>query len=75
METTRTLGTTKRVWEAYIHNVRGNGVIPSTLELVWFILVHIYALVSLLIDDHPNIVQMAQLLINLSYIGIIEPNS
>ena len=55
--------------------MRGNGGIPSTLELVWLILVHIYVLVALLIDDHPNIVQMNQLLINLSYEGIIEPKS
>ena len=55
--------------------MRGNGDIPSTLELVWLILVHIYALMDLLIDDHPNILQMTQLLINLSYVGIIEPNS
>ena len=56
--------------------MRGNGDIPSTLELVWLILVHIYgALVALLIHDHPNIVEMTQLLINLSYVGIIEPNS
>ena len=54
--------------------MRGNEDITSTLELVWLILVHIYALVALLIDDHPNIVQMTQLLINLSYVGIIEPN-
>ena len=47
----------------------------STLELVWLILVHIYALMSLLIDDHPNIVQMTHVLIDLSYVGIIEPNS
>ena len=53
----------------------GNGDIPSTFKLVWLILVHIYALVALLSDDHPNIVQMTQLLINLSYVGIIEPNS
>ena len=26
-------------------------------------------------DDHPNVVQMTQLLINLSYVAIIEPNS
>ena len=75
MKTIGTSRTTKRVWEAYIHNVRGNGDIPRTLELVWLILVHIYALVALLIDDHPNIVQMTQILINLSYVGIIEPNS
>ena len=55
--------------------MRRNGDIPRTLELVWLILVHIYALVALLIDDHPTIVQMTQLLINLSYIDIIEPNS
>ena len=55
--------------------MRGNGDIPSTLELVWLILVHIYALVALLITDLPNIVQMTQILINLSYVGIIEPNS
>ena len=44
------------------------------LELVWLILVHIYALVALLDDDHPNIVQRTQLLIILTYFGIIEPN-
>ena len=55
--------------------MRGNGDIPRTLELVWLTLVHIYDLVALLIDYHPNIVQMTQLLINLSYVGIIEPNS
>ena len=55
--------------------MRGNGDIPITLELVWLILVHIYALVGLLIHDHPSIVQRTQLLINLSYVGIIEPNS
>ena len=75
MKVTSTPGTAKRVLEACIHNARGNGDITITLELVWLILVHIYALVSLLIDDHPNIVQMTQLLINLSYVGIIEPNS
>ena len=74
MKTTITSGTTKRVWEAYIHNVRGNGNIPITLELVWLILVHIYILVALLVDDHPNIVQWTQLLIILAYVGIIEPN-
>ena len=51
-----------------------NGDILSTLELVWLILAHIYALVGLLIDDHPNTVQRTQILINLSYVGIIEPN-
>ena len=55
--------------------MKGNGDIPSTLELVWLILVHIYALVALLIDDHSNIVQVTQILINLSYVGIIDPNS
>ena len=75
MKTTGTLGTTKIIWEAYIYNARGNGDIPSTLELVWLTLVHIYALVALLIDDHTNIVQITQVLINLSYVGIIEPNS
>ena len=55
--------------------MRGNGDIPSTLELVWLILVHIYDLMALLIDDHPNIIQMTQILINLSYVDIIEPNS
>ena len=44
--------------------MRGNGDIPRTLELVWLILVHMYALVDLLINDHPNIVQMTHLLIN-----------
>ena len=53
----------------------GNGDSPSNLELVWVILVHIYALVDLLINDHPNIVQMTQLFIDLSYVSIIEPNS
>ena len=52
----------------------GNGDIPRTLEIFWLILVHIYALVDLLINDRSNIVQMTQLLINLSYVGIIEPN-
>ena len=75
MKTIGTSGTTKRVWYVLIHNVRGNEDIHRTLELVWLILVHIYALVALLIDDHPNIVQITQLLINLSYVGIIEPNS
>ena len=55
--------------------MRGNGDIPSTLELVWLILVHIYAFVDLLIDDNPNILQMTQLLINLSCEGIIDPDS
>ena len=56
--------------------MRGNGdILASTLELVWLILVHIYALVALLIDDHTNIVQMNQILIHLSYVGIIEPGS
>ena len=36
---------------------------------------HIYALVALLVDDHRNIVQQTQLLIILTYVGIIEPNS
>ena len=35
-------------------------------------LVHIYALVDLLIDDHPNIVQMTQLLINLSTLVLLR---
>ena len=51
-----------------------NGDISSTLELVWLILVHIYALVALLVDDHPNIVQWTQILIILAYVGIIEPS-
>ena len=55
--------------------MRGNGDIPITLELVWLILVHIYALVDLLANDHPNIVQRTQLLFSLAYVGIIEPNS
>ena len=55
--------------------MRGNWDIPSTLELVWLILVHIYALVALLDDDHPNIVQRTQLLIILAYVSIIDPNS
>ena len=75
MKTIGTSGTTKRVWETYIHNVKGNGDIPSTLEIVWLMLVHIYSLVDLLIDDHPNIVERTQLLSNLSYVGIIESNS
>ena len=75
MKTTGTSGTTKRVWEAYVQNVRGNEDIPSTLELVWLILVHIYVFVALLVDDHPNIVQRTQLLITLAYVGIIEPSS
>ena len=49
--------------------------IPSTLELFLLILVHIYSLVALLVDDHPNIVQRTQILIILTYVGIIEPNS
>ena len=53
--------------------MRGNGDIPNNLELVWLILVHIYALVAFLTDDQPNIIQMTQLLINLSYVGITEP--
>ena len=55
--------------------MRGNGEIPSTLELIWLILVHIYASVALLIGDHPIIVQMTQILINVSYVGIIDPYS
>ena len=55
--------------------MRGNGDIPSTLKLVWLILVNIYTLVALLVDDHPNIVQQTQLLIILAYVGIIETNS
>ena len=55
--------------------MRGIGDIPRTLELVWLILVHIYVLVYFLGDDHPNIVQLTQLLIVLAYVGIIEPNS
>ena len=55
--------------------MRGNGDIPITLELVWLILVHIYVFVVLLVDDHPNILQRTQILIILSYVGIIEPNS
>ena len=55
--------------------MRENGDIPSTLELIWLILVHIYALVAFFLDGHPNIVQWTQLLIILSYVGIIEPNS
>ena len=55
--------------------MRGKGDIPSTLELVWLILVHIYALVALLVNDHPNIVQPTQILIILAYVGIIEPKS
>ena len=57
MKTIGKSGTAKRVWEADIHNVRGNGDIPSTLELVLLILVHIYDLVDLLVNDHQNIVQ------------------
>ena len=52
----------------------GNRDIPRTLELVWLILVHIYVLVALLVDDHQNILQWTQLLIILAYVGIIEPN-
>ena len=55
--------------------MRGNRDIPSTLELVWLILAHIYVFVALLVDDHQNIVQRTQLLIILAYVGIIEPNS
>ena len=55
--------------------MRGNGDIPRTLELVWLILDHSYALVDLLVDDHSNIVQRTQILIILTYVGIIEPNS
>ena len=36
---------------------------------------HIYSMVDLLTDDHPNIVQWTQLLIILTYVGIIEHNS
>ena len=43
--------------------MKGNGDIPSTLELVWLVLVHIYALVSLLVYNHPNILQRTQILI------------
>ena len=75
MKTTSTIGTTKRVWEAYIHNVRGIGEIPLTLQLFWLILIHIYCLVALIVDNYPNIVQHTQLLIILAYVGIIEPNS
>ena len=53
----------------------GNGDIPTTLELVCLILFHIYALVALLVDDHLNIVQQAQLFTILAYVGIIESNS
>ena len=72
------MGTTKRVWEALIHSVRGNGDIPSTFKFVGLslcILVCIYALVNVLVDVHPKFVQWTQLLIILSYVGIIEPNS
>ena len=55
--------------------MRGNGGIPSTLEIVWLILVHIYVFLHLLVDDHPNIVQRTQILICLAYVGFIEPNS
>ena len=55
--------------------MRGNGEIPITLELFWLILIRIYVLVSLLVDDHPNIVQQTQLLIILAYAGISEPDS
>ena len=55
--------------------MRGNGDILITLELVWLILVDIYILVALLVDDHPNIVQWTQLLIILAYVGTIKPNS
>ena len=55
--------------------MRENGDIPITLELVLLILVHIYALVALLIDNNANIVHQTQLLIILTYVGIIEPNS
>ena len=75
MKTIGTSGTTKGVWEAYIHNVKENGGIPINLELAWLILVHIYVLMELLVDDHPNIVQHTQILIILAYVGIIEPKS
>ena len=58
-----------------MHNVRGNVDIPSTLELVWLILVQMFALVALLVDVHPNILQRTQLLIILAFVCIIEPNS
>ena len=53
----------------------GNEKICNTFKLIWLILVHIYAMVALLVDDHPNIVQHTQLLIILGYVGIIELNS
>ena len=53
----------------------GNGDIPSTLELVWLILVHIYVFVALLVDDHPKILHRTQFFIILAYVGIIEPKS
>ena len=55
--------------------MRGNGDISITLELVWLILVHIYSLVDLLVDDQPHIVNQTQILIILAYVGIIDPNS
>ena len=55
--------------------MRGNGEIPSTLELVWLILAHIYSLVALLVNDHQSIVQQTQIFIILAYVGIIEPKS
>ena len=55
--------------------MRGNEDIPSIVELVWLILVHIYALVDLLVDDHQKIIQQIQILIILAYVHIIDPNS
>ena len=55
--------------------MRGNGDIHITLELVWLSLVSDHALVTLLVDGHPNIVQRTQLLIIASYVGTVDPNS
>ena len=51
--------------------MRGNGDIPTTLELGWLILVHIYVLVVLLVDDHPKIVQQTQILIILALLILL----
>ena len=53
----------------------GNGDNPSTLKIVWLILVYIYVLMDPLVDDHPNIVQPTQQFIILAYGEIIVPNS
>ena len=46
--------------------MRGNGDIPNTLELVWSIVVHIYALVALLVDIN-ELDALVALLVDISW--------